>query len=224
VFESRYARDENLVRTETGRRAVGVKHWPVLTFRYTLGLDNVLGSTFEYHKFNLVLAHSVGAGQLGRLSYRLEGNYIPSALPYPVLKTPLGNETPFLNVNAFNLMRYFEFVTDRSVALRLEQHFEGLLLNAVPGIRDLDWRLVASANLLYGGLSTTNANLLPPTDRNGIPLTRFQSLGAVPYTEISYGVENIFKFVRVDFLHRVTYRDLPGARNFGVKLTAQFRL
>ena len=41
---------------------------------------------------------------------------------------------------------------------------------------------------------------------------------------MSYGVENIFKFVRVDFLHRVTYRDLPGARNFGVKLTAQFRL
>ena len=224
VFESRYARDENLVQSENRRRAIGVKHWPVLTFRYTLGLDNVLGSTFEYHKFNLVLSHSVSTGQLGRLNYRLEGSYIPSALPYPVLKTPLGNETPFLNVNAFNLMRYFEFVTDRSVALRLEQHFEGLGLNALPGLRGLDWRLVASANLLYGGLSTTNANLLPPTDGQGNRLPRFQSLGALPYTEISYGVENIFKFVRVDFLHRVTYRDLPGARNFGVKVTAQFRL
>jgi hypothetical protein len=37
-------------------------------------------------------------------------------------------------------------------------------------------------------------------------------------------VENIFKFVRVDFLHRLTYRNLPDATNFGVKLSAQFRL
>ena len=224
VFESRYARDENLVQSELTRRAIGTRRWPVFTFRYTLGFDNLLNSSFEYHKFNLLVTQSLNAGHLGRLNYRLEGSYIPSALPYPVLKIPLGNETPFLNVNAFNLMRYFEFVTDRSVALRLDQHFEGLLLNAVPGLRALDWRLVASANVLYGGLSTTNQNLLPPTDRNGNPLPRFQQLGALPYAEVGYGVENIFKFVRVDFLHRLTYRDLPGAHNFGVKFTAQFRL
>ncbi len=224
VSETRYARDENLVQSENRRRAIGVRHWPILTFRYTLGLGDVLGAPFEYHKFNLILTHSVPTGQLGRLNYRVEGSYIPSALPYPLLKTPLGNETLFLNVNAFNLMRYFEFVTDRSVALRLEQHFEGLGLNAVPGLRRLDWRLVASANLLYGGLSTANQNLLPPTDRAGNPLLRFQALGARPYAEVGYGVENIFHFVRVDFLHRLTYRDLPGAHNFGVKLSFQFRL
>jgi hypothetical protein len=224
VFESRYAPDETVVKTESRRTVVGSKRWPVFAFRYTLGLDRVLGSSFEYHKFNLLLTHSVSTGQLGRLTYRVEGNYIPSALPYPVLKTPLGNETPFLNPNAFNLMRYFEFVTDRSVALRAEQHFEGLLLNAVPGIRRLGWRLVGSASLLYGGISATNRRLAPPFDSQGRPIPRFQTLGAVPYTEVSYGIENIFRFVRVDFLHRLTYRDLPGARNFGVKLTMQFRL
>ena len=224
VTESRYARDENLVQSENRRRAIGVRHWPVFTFRYTLGLGDVLGAPFEYHKFNLIMTHSVPTGQLGRLNYRLEGSYIPSALPYPILKTPLGNETPFLNPNAFNLMRYFEFVTDRSVALRLEQHFEGLGFNALPGLRRLDWRLVASANLLYGGLSVANQNQLPPTDVAGHPLPRFQSLGALPYAEVGYGVENIFHFVRVDFLHRLTYRDLPGAHNFGVKLSFQFRL
>jgi len=224
VVESRYARDENLVQTDNRRRAVGTRKWPVFTFRYTLGLDNVLGSTFEYQKFNLLVTHSVATGQLGRFNYRLEGSYIPSALPYPVLKTPLGNETPFLNPNAFNLMRYFEFVTDRSVSLRAEQHFEGFLLNSLPGIRALNWRLVASANLLYGGISATNRTLAPPFDSQGRPIARFQTLGQLPYTEVSYGVENIFHFVRVDFLHRLTYRDLPGARNFGAKLTVQFRL
>jgi hypothetical protein len=154
----------------------------------------------------------------------VETSYIPSAVPYPILKAPLGNETPFLNFNAFNLMRYFEFVTDRSASLRLEQHFEGLLLNSIPVIRTFNWRLVGAANVLYGDLSTVNRNLLPPADRNGRPLTRFQTLGRLPYVEVSYGIENIFKFVRVDFLHRVTYRDMPNANNFGIKMGMQFRL
>ncbi|MDO7854066.1 DUF5686 family protein [Hymenobacter convexus] len=224
VLQSRYARDENLVQGETGRQSISVMHWPVFTFRYTLGLNNLLQSDFKYHKLNLLVTQSLGLGQLGRLDYRLEGSYIPGALPYPELKIPLGNETPFLNPNAFNLMRYFEFVTDRSVSLRVEQHLQGLLLNAVPGLRALDWRLVASGNVLYGGLSATNRNLLPLTDLQGNPLTPPQSLGALPYAEVGYGVENIFHFVRVDFLHRLTYRDLPGAHNFGVKVTAQFQL
>ncbi|WP_375416514.1 DUF5686 family protein [uncultured Hymenobacter sp.] len=224
VLESRYARDENLVQSENRRRAIGLKKWPVLTLRYTIGLNRVLGADFGYHKLNLLLTHSVATGQLGRLSYRLEGNYIPTPVPYPVLKTPLGNQTPFLNQNSFNLMRYFEFVTDRSVSVRVEQHFEGLLLNSLPLVRRLNWRLVGSANLLYGDLSGANRRLLPPTDQAGRPLTRLNSLGRLPYAEVSYGVENIFKVVRLDFLHRVTYRHLPGANNFGIKAGFQFRL
>jgi hypothetical protein len=224
VFESRYARDENLVQSENRRRAVGLKRWPVWTLRYTLGAKSLLGSDFKYHKFNLIMDHSLNMGQLGRLHYRIEGSYIPSRVPYPILKSPLGNETPFLNVNSFNLMRYFEFVTDRSVSLRLEQRFEGLFLNAIPGIRGLNWRLVASANMLYGDLSKPNRNSNPDRDRAGHHLQPLQTLGDLPYLEVGYGIENILKFIRVDFLHRVTYRDLPGANNFGVKVGVQFRL
>ena len=124
-------------------------------------------------------------------------------------------------------MNYFEFVTDRSVSLRLDQHFEGLLLNAIPGIRTLNWRLVGTANVLYGNLSDrarrANGN---SADLPGI----IQE----PYIEAGYGIENIFKFLRVDFLHRLTYRDQPppplpgrpdnGHQNFGIKFSAQFRL
>lgn len=224
VLESRYAPDENRVQSDLRRRVIGLRRWPVWTFRYTAGANRFLGSNFKYHKFNLVMEQSVNMGQLGRLNYRLEGNYIPSTVPYPILKAPLGNQTPFLNFNAFNLMRYFEFVTDRSLSLRLEHHFEGLFLNAIPGIRSLNWRLVASTNLLYGGLSAANRTVLPPYDSDGNPLTPPQSLGKLPYAEVSYGVENVFKFVRVDFIHRLTYRDLPNANNFGVKVGFQFRL
>ncbi|QKG53909.1 hypothetical protein GKZ67_16500 [Hymenobacter sp. BRD67] len=179
----------------------------------------------EYQKFNLLITHSVSLGHFGRLGYRVEGSYVPDAVPYIILKTPLGNETPFFNANAFNLMNYFEFVTDRSVSLRLDQHFEGIILNAIPGIRRFNWRLVATANALAGGLSATNRNLLPPFDQDHNPLVRLNALQAgTPYIEAGYGIENIFKFLRVDFIHRLTYRDLPNAKNFGIKIGAQFRL
>ncbi len=233
VFESRYAADETLVQSEQRRRAVGLKRWPVFTFRYTVGIRNLMTSkpSLAYQKFNLLMTHSVSVGLLGRLGYRIEGSYIPDAVPYLILKTPLGNQTPFYNAQAFNLMNYLEFVTDRSVSLRLDQHFEGLVLNSLPGIRGLNWRLVATANFLYGSLSEANANQ-PRRSLDGKELQIIPPLGKQPYVEVGYGIENIFKFLRVDFIHRVTYREQPTTispntsdhHNFGVKFSAQFRL
>ena len=217
VSESRYAPDENLVQNENRRRAVGLKRLPVFGFRYTLGAIDWIQGNFVYHKFNLSISHSVSVGYLGRLNYRAEASYIPSALPYYILKTPLGNQTPFYNANAFNLMNYFEFVTDRSATLRLDHHFEGLVLNSIPGIRALNWRFVATGNVLYGKLSDRSRRANGDTPDLPGPIS-------IPYVEVGYGVENIFKFLRVDFIHRLTYRDTPGTSNFGIKVGAQFRL
>ncbi|MFC3414533.1 hypothetical protein [Algoriphagus hitonicola] len=45
-----------------------------------------------------------------------------------------------------------------------------------------------------------------------------------PYVELGYGIENIFKFFRVDFIHRMTYLDVPEANPFVVKVSAQIIL
>jgi hypothetical protein len=224
VLESRYAPDEQWIQNQNHRTAVGLKKWPVFSFRYTLGVPDVLGSDFKYHKFNVGLEQSVQLGQLGRTEYILDAGYIPSTVPYPVLKSHLGNESFIYTTNAYNLMRYFEFVSDRYASLHVEHYFEGLFINSVPLLKKLDWRLVASGNLLYGSLREANRRTTPAFDATGLPTPSYRGLGGTPYVEAGYGVENIFKFIRVDFVHRLTYRDEPGVHTFGVKVCAQFKL
>jgi hypothetical protein len=91
----------------------------------------------------------------------------------------------------------------------------------------LNWRLLATANIIQGGMRQANRDLIAHKypDINGEETLQagfFQKYK--PYAEFGYGVENIFKFLRVDFVHRMTYLNRPGARAFGILFTAQFQL
>ena len=62
----------------------------------------------------------------------------------------------------------------------------------------------------------------------GIPSTSFKTLDAdSPYLEVSYGIENIFRFFRIEAFHRLTQLqpDAEGnkPRTTAIKLSAQFR-
>ena len=84
--------------------------------------------------------------------------------------------------------------------------------------------MVASAGVLYGGLSKKNRDLLPVSFPDGRPVEPIGSLGDTPYVEVSYGIENIFKVFRIDFIHRLTYLDNPDVTDFGAKISFQFIL
>ena len=159
-------------------------------------------------------------GTLGRTSYSVSAGYIPSTVPYPILKAHLGNQTLFYITDAYNLMNFFEFVSDRYASVQVQHNFEGLLFNRIPLIKKLKWRLLATGNVLYGNLSDRNYTLAPPEDGINMPIGR---LGNTPYMELGYGIENIFRFLRVDAMHRLTYRDSPNAGKFGVKVSLQFK-
>ena len=46
-----------------------------------------------------------------------------------------------------------------------------------------------------------------------------RTMGRTPYMEASVGIENIFKFLRIDYVWRITYRDNPGIQRRGVRMT-----
>jgi hypothetical protein len=103
--------------------------------------------------------------------------------------------------------------------------FEGFGLNWLPLIKKLKWRAVANANILWGSVSDKNQMNSSDLDEEGNPIPAFGRLDQdMPYMEVGYGIENIFKFFRVDFFHRLTYLDNPGANSFGVKVSAQIIL
>lgn len=88
----------------------------------------------------------------------------------------------------------------------------------------LKWRLVATTNIIYGEMSQKNRDLIATQTPEGNPAYPTSYFTGTPYVEVGYGVENIFHFFRVDFVHRLTYLDKPDARRFGIIATVQFKL
>ena len=224
IFESRYARDELFIQSDNDRISLGTTRWPVITFRYTKGFEGIIDSEFDYDKIRLSFYKRIRFGPLGVGNLTLTGEKVYGRLPYPLLGLHLGNQSPIYTPITYNLMNYGEFVSDQYASLQYQHHFEGLLLNRIPLIRKLKWRLVASANVIYGGLSQQNKDInspLTPEGEETLPLGYFDHK---PYAEVGYGVENIFRFLRIDFVHRLTYLDNPDIRKFAVMFSFQFNL
>ena len=157
--------------------------------------------------------------------YELDAGKIFGVLPYALLKNHLGNEMIFYTSAAFNTMNFNEFTSNQYLSLRYRHFFEGFVLNKIPLIKQLKWRLVANANLLYGNLKEQNLIEHDPTIHDDDYLANLNPFHPnIPYIELGYGVENVFKFFRVDFFHRMNYLDLPAAKPFHVQISAQIIL
>lgn len=223
-IESRYAKDEVFIQDDNDRISLGTLKSPVITLRYTHGVKGIWGSDFNYDKMRFSLTKRVKTGPLGVGYATLTGEYIFNTLPYPLLSLHLGNQSWLYSSVTYNLMNYGEFVSDHYASLQYRQYFEGLFLNRIPLIQKLKWRLLATGNVIMGGMRESNRNLISlqtPTGEETLLAGYFTNK---PYVEVGYGVENIFKFLRIDFVHRLTYLDNPNARKFGILFTAQLQL
>jgi len=220
----RYGRDEVFLVDDNYRVSLGPSKWPIFTLSYSKGLPS-LGGDIGYDKFSLSIYQKLNMGFLGVSRYEVKAGTLLGEVPYPLLENHLGNETVFYTTAAFNQMDYFEFASDRYASLQYRHHFEGFLLNKIPLVKKLKWRAVANANVLFGSIRDENVLNVPLNGPQGEFLPTFRTLDpSVPYVELGYGIENIFKFFRVDAFHRLTYLDQPGVRKFGVKVSAQFIL
>jgi len=227
VLESRISKDELFIINDNRRISLGTIKWPIIKLKYTLGLKGVLDGDFNYHKLELGVQKKLGMGVFGYSKLDINGGYIFSQLPYPLLKVHTGNEFPAYFDFTFNLLNFFEFTSDRYVELRYRHHFEGFILNRIPLMKKLKWRLLANINVIEGGVRAENEadiNQLVSDDAGNqvLPFSTFEN--GKPYIEVGYGIENIFKIFRISAFHRVTYTDKPGTQDFGIKFGFQLIL
>ena len=214
TMQVRFAYQEKFVEGETGRVSLG-SEFPVTQLIYTAGLKDVFESDFTYHKLVAKIDDVVKVPPFGYTYFALEGGKTWGTVPYPLLNVHQGNESYFYDYGAFNMMNYYEFISDQYGSLFIVQHFEGFFLDKIPLLRKLKWREVASLRGVYGSLAVANKNIMVNPDDVG-------SLSAKPYVEAGFGVENILKILRFDFMYRLSYLDNPDISKFGIRGSLQF--
>ena len=205
---ARFAYRENFVEGEFERVSLG-STWPIFSANIDFGIPGVFGSEYKYQKLTASITDKIPIGPFGTLRYSLEGGRSWQALPYPLQFVHAGSESIFQNSNAFNTMNYFEFVSDQYVLLRAEHHFDGLFFNKIPLFQKLKWRELVGVNAIYGSFNDQNLELM------SLPDLTF-TFDSRPFMEAYVGIENIFKFVRIDAIWRLSYLDNPNTHNFGV--------
>ncbi|MAP01802.1 MAG: hypothetical protein CMD01_03165 [Flavobacteriales bacterium] len=218
TFQTRFAYNEKYISGEFDRVSLGTK-FPIIEINYGYGIPNLLESQYEFHRIKLSFNHKIPLGILGKLNYQFSAGKIFGNIPFPLLEVHPGNETWSYNDEAFNMMNIGEFISNEYVTWKIENHFDGLFLNKFPLLKKLKWREVATFQGVWGRLNNPE-NLV-------LDLPEFSSsLERKPYIESSFGIENIFKFLRVDVIWRLSYLDneFEGIKvaPFGVRAKLQF--
>jgi len=175
--------------------SVGSKY-PTMEASYSKGIPSIFGSDVDFDKWSFSVYDNMNLKLGGEFRYRIGvGGFLNTArVEIPDFRHFNGNQTyRGLNyLNSFQLAPYYRYSnTEKFYAvMHVEHHFNGLLTNKIPVLNKWKWNLVGGTNTFY-----VNGNNY--------------------YAEVFAGIENIFKFLRVDFV--TAYQAQPG-HHFGIRL------
>ena len=207
---------------------------PIISLRHQMGylddrgLHTSLGGGhgFVYNRTELTAEKRFWFSSFGHLDARIQAGYVWNKVPFTKLFYPQVSTSILLGKNSFNLMQPMEFMFDAYVSLYATYYFKGWILNRIPGINRLGLRGVVSFSAIYGGLTKKNnpylsgcegLYALPNNEAafvydNNDPTVvtagaTSSPIGQLPYMELTAGFENILKFIRIDYVRRLTYND-----------------
>lgn len=230
----RYAPGEVFYEGRTIRQPINMDA-PVIQLTHEFGPKGLFGSRFTLNLTELSVQKRFWFSSFGFTDIILKGGKIWSKVQYPALLWPNANLSYTIQPESYSLMNPMEFANDWYAALDLTYWLNGLILNRIPLIKKLKLREVFTFKLLAGGLSRKNNPQLDPSlfrfpgdypksdigQPNGIANAP-QILGRTPYMEIGAGIDNLLTILRVDYVWRLTYRDLPDVSNSGIRVSLHF--
>lgn len=194
----------------------------VASLTYSLGLKDVLGGQYGYHRVQLHLIKELWLAGFGQINASLKAEKVWGRLPYPLLLSPNANNSYTVQNESYSLLRALEFINDRQFCWDIDYSLRGWLFRRIPLVKR--WRLREHLGVagFWGDLSAHNH------PDNNLRLFAFPHGSGVmhgtPYVEVSAGVSNIFRFLRFEYVRRLTYLSNPEVKKDGFRISFRLRL
>lgn len=197
--------ENEFIRTEAGSKN------PQISISYNGSFKGILGADYGFHKLGFTWFHRFSHA-LGFTKYQFKGGYSFGDVPYPLMFLHKGNESFYWGRKAYSIMKESEYASDRFAAFWMDHHFDGKILNLIPGINYLQLRSILLFKILVGDVSQKNRDLILMPNSLKSTIAEDQKL----FVELGFGIENILKVLRVDFVWRMTQVDLFGKKQGSV--------
>lgn len=213
----RYARNEKFYQTRNQRIPIT---YDALIFNasHTMSRKGLLGSTYNYHRTDIGIQKRFWFSAFGYLDMITKAGKVWNKVPYPLLILPNANITYTIQPETYTNMNVMEFINDEYASWDLIYYMNGNLLNRIPLIKKLQWREVFCFRGLWGHLTGKNNPTTGETGLYQFPHGSY-TMNNTPYMEASAGIENIFKFLRIDYTWRLNYLNHPNIQPHGIRCT-----
>ena len=156
----------------------------------------------------MVAARQFVRFDIGQLNYKVDAGIILGNVPYPMLGIPPGSESGGYGFYQFNLMNYMEYAADKYVNLHSEFMSNGIIMNQIPLVKELNLREIVSFKMAYGSLNASHRLQLDyPYFTN--PMTK-------PYMEVGVGITNILHIFTLQSVWRLTDLNHAGVKHWGI--------
>lgn len=215
----RYGKDEKFYQTRNQRVPITYDAL-IFNFNHVMAKKGFLGSSYNYQRTDIGIQKRFWFSAFGYVDLITKAGKVWTKVPYPMLILPNANLTYTIQPEAYTNMNAMEFINDEYVSWDLTYYMNGLIMNRIPLVKKLKLREVVCFRGLWGNLTDKN-NPYKSVDKEGLyafpDCTR--EMGKAPYMELSFGIENIFKFMRLDYVWRLNYLENPGIQTQGVRCT-----
>ena len=225
-MQLRFAPGETLINSKQRRIAIN-REAPILSLSYSAGVKGVLGGDYSYNFTEATFYKRFFMNSWGDLNLDLRAGAQWNKVPFPLLVMPAVNLSYLVQDGTFNLINNMEFLNDRYASIDMWWNMNGKIFNRIPLLKKLKWREYIGAKCLWGNLTSKNNPFLDK-NKDDATLMLFPEGSYVmdthkPYVEVVAGVTNIFKFLSVQYVRRLTYTNLPTARKQGIRFRFMFR-
>lgn len=206
----RYAPGEKYYQSKSYRIPIN-QDAPVLMLTHKIAPAQWLSSKYCVNTTEASVQKRFWFSAFGFADIILKGGHVWSRSPYPNLLIPNANLSYTIQPESYALMNPMEFINDSYGAWDVTYWLNGALLNLVPYVKQLRLREVVAFRGLLGHLSRRNDPQYHPELLRFPDNLHVTRMSGRPYMEISAGLDNIFRCLRVDYVWRLSYRDVPYA-------------